>query len=293
MRDLSGNQLLWLFVLAAAINTVLIEAAMPDPVTEQACQTCELAVETLNRDRTTCENTILASQQSAGGTIAGFKTYFTDIEGQMKKLEPGMADLKKELDDKYKQEAKMYAELRKESRMTSAAFLNRHRSRTPAELLVDRWLKCDDDRSSAQVYLNGCKTKMKTVEMWDSQRVRMYKDKADNYIMRSSRQADPVNAQFEEKGRLTATIRRMEQQLPALKLENKELLCPTSCTFPSCAPGEPDNGGSALSTSTIWGSGVQGCTRYCSRPFNAEATRFCGDGSVYLDGAYVDCTRCL
>lgn len=265
-------------------------APMPDPVTEQACRDCDLALQTLKSDHSTCEKMVLASQVVVGGKVEGYKSYFADVENQQKKLEPGMAALKSELAAKYKQEAEMYAKLRKESRAYAAAFLNRRVSQTPAEVLTDRWLKCDDDRNAAAVYLNGCNTKLKTVIMWNSQRTRQYKNKADTYIMRTSRMADPINAQFKESARVSASISRMEPQVARLEQNQLELICPLTCQYPACTYGEPANGGIDLVASTVWGSA--GCTSYCSRPFTNQGTRFCGSGSVYTDGAHVDCTRC-
>lgn len=280
--------LLWLFAVAALVVSGSIDVAMPDPVTEQSIQDCELALQTLKSEHTTCENAVLESQRIVGGKVEGYKAYFTDVENQMKKLEPGIAKLKADVAAKYKEEAEMYAKLTKESKKYS--FLKRRVSQTPAELLVDRWLKCDDDKDAAATYLNGCKTKLKTVTLWNDQRTRQYKNKADVYIMRTSRQDEPVRAHYQELARSEASIGRMETQVASLSNEKRELICPLMCQFPACAHGEPGNGGKDLADKTIWGS--TGCTHYCSRPFTNQGTRFCGAGAVYTDGAYIDCTGC-
>lgn len=281
---------------------------MPDPVTEQSIQDCELALQTLKSDHTTCENAVLESHRIVDGKVEGYKAYLTDAESQMKKLEPGIASLKDNLAAKYKQEAEMYAKLTKESKKYSFletdvtglsvsivetqkySFLERRVSQTPAELLIDRWLKCDDDKKAAATYLNGCQTKLKTVTLWNSQRTRQYKNKADVYIMRNSRQDEPVRYHYQELARADASIGRMETQVASLNTEKKELICPLTCQFPACAHGEPGNGGKDLVDKTVWGA--TGCTHYCSRPFTNQGTRFCGTGAVYTDGAYIDCTAC-
>lgn len=85
------------------------------------------------------------------------------------------------------------------------------------EVLVDQYMACDDNRQIAQQELDGCNVKAKTVSMWTSQRERQYKDKADVYIMRVSRQADPLNAQIKESARVSDSIARMETQVQDLK----------------------------------------------------------------------------
>jgi len=281
-----------LVILAVASHFTPIAAVIPDPITEQHCKDCEQALQKLKSDRSLCENDIQRGQVDVSGKIAGFHTYFKDVENQMKKLEPEKAKLESTLSEKYQNEAKLYGELHKEAAMTTAAFLHRRDSRgDPTNQLIDRWLKCDDDRIAAEVGLNGCRTRGKTVQMWNEQRKRQYKDKADVYIMRVSRQADPLSAQLKESDRVSATINRITPQIQTLKTERTEMLCPSSCSFPNCHPGEPANGGVGLADSTLWGT--RGCTQYCSRQFGADATRFCGSGDVYLDGANVDCTRCV
>lgn len=282
---------MWLICIVAAVHVALGDAVIPDPLTEEYCTACEQAVEELKAEERLCESTIHQGQVVVGGRIAGFKTYFTDVENQMKKLEPEKAKLANTLSNQYASEAMVYGDLRKEAAMTTAAFLHRRDSRAdPMDRLMDRWLKCDDDRRGAEVKLKGCRTKAKTVEMWDAQRERQYKDKADVYIMRVSRQTDPLQAQLKESARLNATINRITQQTRSLNTERKEMRCPSTCSYPSCVHGEADNGGSYLDNTTIWGTA--GCTHYCSRPYGDAATRYCGTGTAYTTGASVDCTRC-
>jgi len=278
-----------LFMIIASWSASPFEA-MPDPVTDNDILVCQQAVKALKTQLTTCEDEIRASQQSVDAKIGGFKSYFADIESQQAKLDPQIADLNTKLTAKYKQEAELHADLRNEVGQNGIAFLQfRAHRQSPAELLVDRWFECDKDRLAAEVYLNGCNTKQKSVTMWNDQRVRTYKNKADVYVMRASRLSDPVMENFKEDARLDATISRMEKQVPMLHAEQKELRCPLSCQMPYCQNGQSDNGGEDVVT-TIYDT--SGCTSYCSRPFTNEGVRFCGSGSVYTDGAYVDCTRC-
>lgn len=97
------------------------------------------------------------------------------------------------------------------------------------EVLVDRKMKCEDDQKDATQTLNGCKTKNATVAMWNTQRERQYKDKADVYIMRVSRQSDPLVAQIKEAVRVDASIARMEKQVQELK-DNLPITTTTTTT---------------------------------------------------------------
>lgn len=85
------------------------------------------------------------------------------------------------------------------------------------EVHVDRYMKCEEDRKYAEQELSSCNTKAKTVAMWNTDRQRQYKNKADVYIMRVARQSDPLNAQFKESARVDASIARMEKQVQDLK----------------------------------------------------------------------------
>jgi len=277
--------------MAVAIHVAPGNAVIPDPLTEQTCTACEQALEKLKAEARLCESTIQQGQVVVGGRIAGFKTYFTDVENQMKKLEPEKAKLAKTLSNQYASEAMVYGDLHKEAAMTTAAFLHRRDSRVyPSDQLIDRWLKCDGDHRGAEVKLNGCRTKAKTVQMWDAQRERQYKDKADVYIMRVSRQADPIRAQLKESARLNATINRITQQTRSLNTERKEMRCPSTCLYPNCVTNPFAPGGANLDDATIWGT--TGCTRYCSREFGEAGTRYCGTGTEYTTGASVDCMQC-
>lgn len=274
MRRLYANQLIWL----ALTVVTLAEAAMPYPVKEQDVEDCNAEIRRLNGEKTQCEDDIVKAQVATGGKVEGYKRYFTDVENQMKNLEPQIADLKTELNAKYAREAELHKELRTASRVTAFSnFLHRDDPKAEGcpsvcmwpnvhsgdpgnggtllvndrclkyaskvygmgrfcgegasyefgqytrctgcyeEVLVDQYMKCDDDRKIAQQALNGCKTKAKTVEMWSSARERQYKNKADVYIMRASRLADPLSAQIKESSRASATITRMERQIEEVK----------------------------------------------------------------------------
>lgn len=274
MRQLQATRPRWLFLIAAAVH-VLWVAAMPDPVTENDVQACEQGIEALKSQKTVCEAQIKTAQSAASERIASFKKYFSDVESQMKELEPGTADLKSKLAVKYAREAELYRDLHTESRVTS--FLHRRAKLTstcpsscyspqtvpgnaanggaqlidgkctkfgskwmglfrfcgegPAyeagqsircqgcleSVLVDQWMQCDDNTKIAQQELDGCNVKAKTTAMWDTQREKQYKDKADVYIMRVARMAEPLKPQIEESARVDASISRMEQQVQDLK----------------------------------------------------------------------------
>jgi len=217
--------------------------AMPDPLTEKECKACEQALKSSKADRTECESNIQKGQREVGARIAKLKADLAGVESQMKKLQPGTEVLAKSLNKLYAKEADAYKQLHQETAVTTAAaFLQRRahdlrdlsgpkrstgnrsgnnfsapHGNPDDELLVDRWLQCDDNRKAAQLHLDGCRVKAKSVRMWDTQREKMYKDKADVYIMRVSRQADPLSAQIGEASRLGATIARIRQQISAVK----------------------------------------------------------------------------
>lgn len=205
--------------LVAALSLIWMAASMPDPVTEQDCRDCEQALESLSVDKADCEKAILKATFKADQSIASMKEYFAKVETQMKELEPGVSDLKKSLAIKHAEEAVAYKELRDAQNLNVQSFLQiRKKSRLPSEeLLVDRWMKCDDNRKSAQVGANACKTRTKTVEMWNTQRIKMYKDKADVYIMRVAKMSDPVTTQTNEVRRVGQTVTRIKAQVQALK----------------------------------------------------------------------------
>jgi len=355
------TRLMRLLLAVAAMHIVPTTATMPDPVTEADCIGCEQALAGLLGQFYVCESDIKRAQETVSGNIAGFKTYFSDVENQMKQLEPEKANLENTLSQNYAEEAKLYGQLRTErleaagatnlecsSRTTcgtcinylapnsaathvcvwspkyssclpyktysneypasdvihtdagypggstcpvSLSFLHRRHTRTsPEDLLIDRWLRCDNDRQAAEVKLNGCTTKAKTVQMWDAQREQQYKEKSDVYIMRVSRMTDPLTAKLKESSRLSATIDRITPQIQTLKTERLEMICPAACSFPNCHPGEPSNGGVELATATVWGT--RGCTSHCSGYVNSAGIRFCGMGDAYLEGGGVDCLRC-
>merc|ERR1719329_206450 len=119
MRQLYANQMIWL-----ALTTVMLaEAAMPYPVKEQDVEACNADIKKLNGEKTQCEDDIVKAQVATGGKVEGYKRYFSDVENQMKNLEPQVADLKTELNAKYARETELHKELRAASRVT--AFLHR------------------------------------------------------------------------------------------------------------------------------------------------------------------------
>lgn len=210
--------MLQLIVLAATFSCAQTEAAIPDPLTEAAITTCEESLESSKKSRADCEAEISKGQLEVTGRIEGMKRHFADVNNQMNDLTPGIADLKNTLSEKYAKEAAVYGDLRNAASLAGAMFLHRQQKHSdPAQdSLMDRWMKCDDDLTAAVMQLRSCNTRAKTVKMWDTQREKQYKDKADVYILRVSRQADPVKAQITESNRVSATIGRMEQQVKAL-----------------------------------------------------------------------------
>lgn len=269
----------WLFIMAALASVTPMESAIPDPVTEQDNEDCEQALQLLKADKDLCEQQIVEAQTAVSEEITGYKKYLTDVENQMKLLEPDIKRLENELSDGYERESELSKEVAKESKnIYVGAFLHRQETRTqegcnslcispmcqpgdPAnggvplvggyctkyaskfygmyqycgeganyehgdyvrctgcleDALLDQYMKCDDDRKIAQEQLDGCRVKAETVEMWNTQRVTQYKEKADVYIMRVSRQADPLMAKITESARVSETVARKEQELQDVK----------------------------------------------------------------------------
>lgn len=265
-------------VSTLVLIAVVAETVIPNPVREADVQTCEKELQTLKDKRVECEKQIDAARDVVSAKIDAYKTYFSDVESQMNRLEPQVEAFNNDMRAKYAKEAEAYRALQKESsRVKSGAFLHRRGQPTsgcPAEchtpsclpgdlsnggaslingkcmkyasrpygmyrycgdaanyevgdfircggclqeVLTDRWMMCDDNKKLAQLQLDSCNTKAVTVNMWDLTRQRQYKDKADVYIMRVSRQADPLNAKIRESARVDATISRINRQVQELR----------------------------------------------------------------------------
>merc|ERR1719356_2426579 len=58
-------------------------------------------------------------------------------------------------------------------------------------------------------------------------------------------------------------------------------MCPTECSAPTCAAGDPSNGGQQLTDGK--------CTYQCSKSYGGY--RYCGGGPTYSEGG-LDCTKC-
>jgi len=92
------------------------------------------------------------------------------------------------------------------------SFLQIKRRDEPVDLaLVDKWLECDNKRKGLQTQKEGCEVKTQTAAAWNEQRLRQYKDKADVYINRASRQLQPLKAQRAEMSRLADSNDRLAE----------------------------------------------------------------------------------
>jgi hypothetical protein len=82
----------------------------------------------------------------------------------------------------------------------------------------------------------------------------------------------------------TACADDKKEEAPLAPLEIAE--CPSECKYPKCVIGAAWNGGEDLSSAS------KSCQAYCSATTNDDHQRYCGRGSEYTTGDFVDCTTC-